>query len=42
MEGASPDVFVIDISLDGEDGIELIDYLKSRSSKAKIFGLLRP
>ena len=36
MEGASPDVFVIDICLDGEDGIELIDYIKSRSSVAKI------
>jgi DNA-binding NarL/FixJ family response regulator len=36
MEGASPDVFVIDIVLDGEDGIELIDYVKSRSSAVKI------
>ncbi len=36
MEGASPDVFVIDITLDGENGIELIDYVKSRNAAAKI------
>jgi DNA-binding NarL/FixJ family response regulator len=36
IEGASPDVFVIDISLDGENGIELIDYVKSRNPEAKI------
>ena len=31
-----PDVFVIDISLNGENGIELIDYLRSRDPAAKI------
>ena len=36
MEGESPDVFVIDLSLDGENGIELIDYIKSRNAAAKI------
>jgi DNA-binding NarL/FixJ family response regulator len=36
MDGANPDVFVIDISLDGEDGIELIDYVKSRSPATKV------
>ncbi|MGA2617085.1 MAG: response regulator transcription factor [Thermoguttaceae bacterium] len=31
-----PDVVIIDISLDGEDGIELIDYIQSRRPSAKI------
>ena len=36
MDGARPDVFVIDISLNGENGIELIDYLRLRDPAAKI------
>jgi DNA-binding NarL/FixJ family response regulator len=36
MEGASPDVLVVDISLDGENGIDLIDYVKSRAPTVKI------
>ena len=36
MEGSSPDAVIIDLSLDGEDGIELIDYIKSRWSAVKI------
>jgi len=36
MEGEHPDVFVVDISLDGENGIELVDYLKARNSEARI------
>jgi DNA-binding NarL/FixJ family response regulator len=36
LEGASPDVLVIDLSLDGENGIDLIDYVKSRSPSVKI------
>ncbi len=36
MEGTSPDVVVIDIVLNGEDGIELIDYVKSRFSAVKV------
>ena len=36
MEGPCPDIFVIDLSLDGENGIELIDYIKSRSPSVKI------
>jgi DNA-binding NarL/FixJ family response regulator len=36
MAGASPDVLVIDISLDGENGIDLIDYVKSRYPTVKI------
>ncbi len=35
-ETGSPDVVVIDLSLDGEDGIELIDYIKSRWASVKI------
>ena len=31
-----PDVVIIDLSLDGEDGIELIDYIKSRWPAVKI------
>ena len=31
-----PDVVIIDLFLDGEDGIELIDYIKSRWSAVKI------
>jgi DNA-binding NarL/FixJ family response regulator len=31
-----PDVFIIDLSLDGEDGIELIDYIKSRSPLVRV------
>ena len=36
LESANPEVFVVDISLDGENGIELIDYIKSRNSTVKI------
>ena len=36
VEGGHPDVAVIDLSLDGEDGIELIDYIKSRWPSIKI------
>jgi DNA-binding NarL/FixJ family response regulator len=36
MEGANPDVLIIDISLDGENGMELIDYVKSRASAVKV------
>jgi DNA-binding NarL/FixJ family response regulator len=36
VESANPDVVIIDLSLDGEDGIELIDYIKSRWSSVKI------
>ncbi len=36
VEGRHPDVVIIDLSLDGEDGIELIDYIKSRWSAVKI------
>ncbi|MEI8375502.1 MAG: response regulator transcription factor [Planctomycetota bacterium] len=35
-EEGYPDVAIIDLSLDGEDGIELIDYVKSRWSSVKI------
>ena len=35
-ETQHPDVAVIDISLDGEDGIELIDFIKSRWPAIKI------
>ncbi|MGA2502112.1 MAG: response regulator transcription factor, partial [Tepidisphaeraceae bacterium] len=36
VEGANPDVVIIDLTLDGEDGIELIDYIKSRWPSVKI------
>jgi DNA-binding NarL/FixJ family response regulator len=36
IAGGDPDLFVVDLSLDGEDGIELIDYLKSRAPAIKI------
>ena len=36
IEAEHPDVVIIDLSLDGEDGIELIDYIKSRWSAVKI------
>jgi len=36
VEGGHPDVVIIDLSLDGEDGIELIDYIKSRWPSVKI------
>ena len=36
VEDGHPDVIIIDLSLDGEDGIELIDYVKSRCSSVKI------
>ncbi len=36
MEDCQPDIIVIDISLGGEDGIELIDYVKSRWPSVKI------
>ena len=35
-EDGHPDVVIVDLSLDGEDGIELIDYVKSRWSSVKI------
>ena len=35
-EEGCPDVVIVDLSLDGEDGIELIDYVKSRWSSVKI------
>jgi len=36
VEGGQPDVVIIDLSLDGEDGIDLIDYVKSRWPSIKI------
>jgi len=36
IENGPPDVVIIDLSLDGEDGIELIDYIQSRFSAVKI------
>ena len=36
VESRHPDVVIIDLSLDGEDGIELIDYIKSRWPAVKI------
>jgi DNA-binding NarL/FixJ family response regulator len=36
IEGTCPDVLVIDLSLDGENGIDLIDYAKSRAPALKI------
>ena len=36
VEGAHPDVVIVDLSLDGDDGIELIDYIKSRWPSVKI------
>ncbi len=36
VEGQHPDVVIIDLSLDGEDGIELIDYIKSRWPAVRI------
>ncbi len=36
MQGTRPDVVVIDISLNGENGMELIDYVRSRDSTVKI------
>ncbi len=36
VEGAPPDIVIIDLSLDGEDGIELIDYIKSRWPAIKV------
>ncbi len=36
MEERQPDIVVIDITLGGEDGIELIDYVKSRWPSVKI------
>jgi len=36
VEETHADVVVIDLSLDGEDGIELIDYIMSRWSAVKI------
>jgi DNA-binding NarL/FixJ family response regulator len=36
IDGACPDILVIDLSLDGEDGIDLIDYAKSRAPSIKI------
>ncbi len=36
VEDAHPDVVIIDLSLNGEDGIELIDYVRSRWPSVKI------
>ena len=36
VEAEHPDAVIIDLSLDGEDGIELIDYIKSRWPAVKI------
>ncbi len=36
IDGTCPDVLVIDLSLDGENGIDLIDYAKSRAPALKI------
>jgi DNA-binding NarL/FixJ family response regulator len=36
IDGACPDVLVIDLSLDGENGIDLIDYAKTRAPSVKI------
>ena len=36
VDSCRPDVVIIDLSLDGEDGIELIDYIKSRWPAVKI------
>jgi len=36
IEQQPPDLVIIDLSLDGEDGIELIDYIRSRWSAVKI------
>ena len=36
VESGCPDIVIIDLSLDGEDGIELIDYIKSRWPSVKI------
>jgi DNA-binding NarL/FixJ family response regulator len=36
VEGGHPDVVIIDLSLDGEDGIELIDFIKSRWPSVKV------
>ena len=36
IETGRPDVVIIDLSLNGEDGIELIDYIKSRWLAVKI------
>jgi DNA-binding NarL/FixJ family response regulator len=36
VEGKAPDIVIIDLSLDSENGIDLIDYIKSRWSSVKI------
>ena len=36
VDHGHPDVVIIDLSLDGEDGIELIDYVKSRWPTVKV------
>lgn len=36
VEESPPDIAIIDLSLDGEDGIELIDYIKSRWPSIKV------
>ncbi len=36
MEDRQPEILVVDISLEGEDGIELIDYVKSRWPSVKV------
>ena len=36
VESECPDVVIIDLSLDGEDGLELIDFIKSRWANVKL------
>jgi DNA-binding NarL/FixJ family response regulator len=36
VESDQPDVAIVDLALDGEDGIELIDYITSRWSSVKV------
>ncbi len=36
VDQQQPDVVIVDISLDGEDGMELIDYVQSRRPSARI------
>ena len=36
VEGGRPDIVIIDLCLDGEDGLELIDFIKSRWPAVKI------
>lgn len=36
VEGQTPDAAIVDLSLEGEDGLELIDYIKSRCPATRI------